>query len=106
MRRLPQEVRDAIARHGIRNGLLTSIAPTSTISLLAGNLSSGIEPIFAHEYERAVLMLDGELRHERVEDWAVRLWRETSGADAPLPPAFVDAQSLAPGDHLVMQVAA
>ncbi|MBM3559587.1 MAG: adenosylcobalamin-dependent ribonucleoside-diphosphate reductase, partial [Alphaproteobacteria bacterium] len=106
VRRLPQEVRDAIAANGIRNGLLTSIAPAGTISLLAGNLSSGIEPIYAFDYERALLMPDGERRRERVEDWAVRLWRETQGEDAPLPQFFVDAQSLAPGDHLVMQAAA
>src|SRR5689334_11630098 len=40
--RLPQTLRAKIAQHGVRNGLLTSIAPTGTISLLAGNVSSGI----------------------------------------------------------------
>src|SRR5216683_7086930 len=59
---LPEPIRDGIAKHGIRNGLLTSIAPTGTISLFAGNISSGIEPVFAHSYTRNVLMPDGTRR--------------------------------------------
>ena len=50
--------------HGIRNALLTSIAPTGTISLFAGNVSSGIEPIFSTSYERKILMPDGSRRSE------------------------------------------
>ena len=75
VRRLPEEVREAIAQHGIRNGLLTSIAPTGTISLLAGNVSSGIEPVFDFRYERRVLERDGSTRTETVEDYAHALYR-------------------------------
>ena len=57
--RLDPDIRDAISENGIRNGLLTSIAPTGTISLLAGNVSSGIEPIFSIRYERKILQADG-----------------------------------------------
>ena len=63
VQRLPEEVRQAIARHGMRNGLVTSIAPTGTISLLAGNVSSGIEPVFDFRYERRVLERDGTIAH-------------------------------------------
>jgi ribonucleoside-diphosphate reductase alpha chain len=104
-RRLPDDVRAAIARHGIRNGLLTSIAPTGTISLLAGNVSSGIEPVFDFRYERRVLERDGSARTERVEDYAHALYRHAFGASAPLTDAFVTAEELAPGAHLMMQAA-
>jgi ribonucleoside-diphosphate reductase alpha chain len=105
VRRLPEEVRAAIARHGIRNGLLTSIAPTGTISLLAGNVSSGIEPVFDFRYERRVLERDGSIRTEQVEDYAHALYRETFGPAAPLTEAFVTAEELSPGAHLRMQAA-
>src|SRR5690606_943994 len=65
IRRLPEDVRAAIGRHGIRNGLLTSIAPTGTISLLAGNVSSGIEPVYDFRYDRRVLERDGSIRTEQ-----------------------------------------
>jgi len=105
VQRLPATIREAIGRHGIRNALLTSIAPTGTISLFAGNVSSGIEPVFAHAYTRKVLQKDGTRTEEEVVDYAVAKWREANG-DADLPDWFVSAQTLAPMDHVAMQAEA
>jgi len=102
---LPQDIRDAIAAHGIRNALVTSIAPTGTISLFAGNVSSGIEPVFAYSYKRRVLQPDGTRTGENVEDHAYRAFRAQFG-DAALPDYFVNAQTLSPDDHLRVQAAA
>ncbi len=105
IRELEEDLRDGIARHGIRNALLTSIAPTGTISLFADNISSGLEPVFSFKYSRNILMPDGSRSQEEVSDHAFRLFHKLKGEDAPLPDSFVDAQTLAPGDHLVMQAA-
>ena len=105
MQMMDEDVRDAIATHGIRNALLTSIAPTGTISLYAGNVSSGIEPVFAYAYSRKVLQKDGTRTEEEVVDYAVQMWRDKFG-DAELPGYFVNAQTLAPEDHVKMQAAA
>jgi len=105
MQTMDKDVRAAIRKHGIRNALLTSIAPTGTISLYAGNVSSGIEPVFAYAYSRKVLQKDGSRTEEEVVDYAVQMWRDLKG-DAPLPDYFVNAQTLAPLDHVRMQAAA
>jgi ribonucleoside-diphosphate reductase alpha chain len=105
MMQMDDDVREAIRTHGIRNALLTSIAPTGTISLYAGNVSSGIEPVFAYAYTRKVLQKDGSRTEEEVVDFAVRLWRELKG-DTALPDYFVNAQTLPPLDHVRMQAAA
>ena len=102
---LDDDIKAAIAEHGIRNALLTSVAPTGTISLFADNVSSGLEPVFSFKYTRNVLMPDGERRSEDVTDYAYRLFQRLHGEDARLTDAFVDSQGLAPNDHLVMQAA-
>ncbi len=102
---LDADLREGIFRHGIRNSLLTSIAPTGTISLFADNVSSGLEPVFSFKYSRNILMPDGSRSQEEVTDYAYRLFRRLKGDNAPLPDSFVDAQGLSPGDHVVMQAA-
>ncbi|HXJ02296.1 MAG TPA: adenosylcobalamin-dependent ribonucleoside-diphosphate reductase [Micropepsaceae bacterium] len=103
---LPEPIREKIAKHGIRNGLVTSIAPTGTISLFADNISSGIEPVFAYSYTRNVLMPDGATREEKVSDYAYRRFRAAFGDDTQLPDYFVTAQELTPADHVAVQAAA
>lgn len=105
MIQMDEDVKQAAHKFGIRNALLTSIAPTGTISLYAGNVSSGIEPVFAYSYKRKVLQNDGSHVEEEVVDYAVQLWRDKFG-DAPLPDFFVSAQNLTPADHVKMQAAA
>lgn len=102
---LDEDVRAAIAAHGIRNALLTSVAPTGTISLLSDNVSSGVEPVFALAYTRKVLQRDGSRREEEVTDYALRLFRAKFGEGAPLPAHFVTAQELTPAEHVRMQAA-
>ena len=105
VRGLSDDTRSMIARHGIRNGCLTSIAPTGTISLLAGNVSSGIEPVYDYRYSRFVLDAQGERREVVVEDYAYARFRSIEGLDAPLPGAFVTACEIAPSAHIAMQAA-
>ena len=102
---LDPAIRAAIAANGIRNALLTSVAPTGTISIFADNVSSGLEPVFSFNYTRNVLMPDGTRREEEVSDHAYRLFRRLKGDGVPLPDYFVDTQALAPADHVVMQAA-
>ena len=104
VRALDEDVRNQIAAFGVRNALLTSIAPTGTISLLAENVSSGIEPVFAYAYKRKITKAGGERSEEAVEDYAYRLYRERMG-DGPLPDYFVNAQELTPDAHIAVQAA-
>ena len=108
MLRMDENLRETIREVGIRNSHLTSIAPTGTISLYAGNVSSGIEPIFAYGYTRKVLQPDGSKIEERVQDYAVAAWHGQGGGASfgELPDYFVTAQDLPPDAHLRMQAAA
>lgn len=70
---LPDDIRADIAQYGIRNSHLLSVAPTGTISLSADNVSSGIEPVFSHFYDRTIQTFDGPIV-ERVEDYGYRVF--------------------------------
>ena len=102
---LDSDIKSSIELNGLRNGLLTSVAPTGTISLLADNVSSGIEPVFSYKYTRKVLMPDGDKQEEEVSDYAYRLFYKLFDSQTPLPESFVDVQNLSPHHHISMQAA-
>ncbi len=102
---LPDDIRHGIAEHGIRNSHLTAIAPAGTISLLANNVSSGIEPVFAQEYDRRVLKVDGSYAKHRVRDYAFHKWLELDPGSREMPPCYVCAHELPPRAHLDMVAA-
>jgi ribonucleoside-diphosphate reductase alpha chain len=104
VQRLPAGLRDRIAAAGIRNSHLTVVAPAGTISLLAGNLSSGIEPIFEFDGRRRVLDRSGRAVEFPVTDHAVAAWRGIRHGES-LGSAFVTATGLEPEAHLAMQAA-
>jgi len=102
---LPEDIRAGIRSHGIRNSHLTAIAPTGTISLLANNVSSGIEPVFDFNYQRRVLELDGSYTEYDLHDYAHVLWSEMNPQATTLPEAFIDTRRLTPRAHIDMQAA-
>ncbi len=103
IRNLPDDIQRGIAEHGIRNSHLLAIAPTGTISLLAGNVSSGLEPIFAASYRRKILDDAGIPKDFLLTDYALELW--TAGAAKGPPNGFVTANELPVRAHLDMQAA-
>jgi len=105
IRGLPDDIRSGIAETGIRNSHLLAIAPTGTISLLAGNVSSGLEPIFAASYARDVLTGDGAPKAFTLTDYAIDLWRRTTGSTTGTPKGFVIAGELPVRAHVEMQAA-
>jgi ribonucleoside-diphosphate reductase alpha chain len=105
IRSLPEDIQSDIARYGIRNSHLIAIAPTGTISLLAGNVSSGLEPIFAGSYARKILEADGSPREFVLTDHALDIWRTSAGAHEGYPNGFVTAKDIPVRAHLEMQAA-
>jgi len=102
--RLPAELRDDIDRNGIRNSHLLAISPAGSLSLLANNVSSGIEPVFRAVHRRLERSPQAQEVAFEVVDRAVQLWREQRGAE-PLPVAFVDALEVDAEAQLAMQAA-
>lgn len=104
--RLPKKIRDRIAKHGIRNSHLLSIAPTGTISLaFADNASNGIEPPFSWFYTRKKRMADDSTQEYLVEDHAYRVFRMKGGDVKALPDYFVSALDMSALDHMQMVAA-
>ena len=106
VQRLPEDIREGIRAHGIRNSHLLSIAPTGTISLAFGrNVTGGIEPAFAWEYTRKTRDKAGAAIEYPIQDYGYRLYLSMGGDKDQLPGYFASAQTLSPSDHLRMQAA-
>ena len=104
--RLPNDVKNEIRNHGLRNSHLLSIAPTGTISLaFADNASNGIEPPFSWTYNRKKRMPDGTLKEYAVEDYAWRLYKHQGGDVSKLPDYFVTALEISAKAHADMVAA-
>jgi len=104
-RRLPETLRKAIAQRGIRNSHLIAVAPTGTISLLANNVSGGIEPIFSLTAERAIKGMDGLVQRVELSDFAYRAWQVA--AERPSrQPRFRTAMQINPAEHIAIQAGA
>ncbi len=104
--RLPDQIKNRVREHGIRNSHLLSIAPTGTISLaFADNASNGIEPAFSWFYTRKKRMPDGTSKDYQVEDHAWRVFKQLGGDVSKLPPAFVSALEISAIDHMKMVAA-
>ena len=104
--RLPDDIKKAIRKHGIRNSHLLSIAPTGTVSLaFADNASNGIEPAFSWTYTRKKREADGSRSEYQVQDHAWRVWQELGGDPAQLPEGFVNALEMKAADHIGMMQA-
>lgn len=104
--RLPNDIKDQIRKHGLRNSHLLSIAPTGTISLaFADNASNGIEPPFSWTYTRKKRMADGTHKEYGVEDYAWRLYKHQGGDVSKLPDYFVTALEISAQAHEQMVAA-
>ncbi|MGE5452770.1 MAG: adenosylcobalamin-dependent ribonucleoside-diphosphate reductase [Acidobacteriota bacterium] len=102
-KRLPEDIRHDIAKHGLRNSHLLSIAPTGTITLaFADNASNGIEPAFSWSYNRKKRLAEGGHRLYEVADHAWRLYRHMGFDMDKLPASFVTALDMSALDHMKM----
>lgn len=100
--RLPAPLQEGIRTFGVRNSHLLAIAPTGTISLLAGNVSSGIEPVYDFEVRRRMLDRRGTRHRFQIEDYAHALWNALY-AERPVPDYFVRSRDVSPKEQLLMQ---
>jgi ribonucleoside-diphosphate reductase alpha chain len=94
-------LRHAIEKAGIRNSHHNTVAPTGTTSLLANNISNGIEPIFNAEYNRHVRMEHDQTKLFHVRDYAYVEWRKQNPES--MPPAWIEAHAVSPLAHLEVQ---
>ncbi len=99
---LPGALRDELARHGIRNSHLLAVAPAGSISLLANNVSPGMEPIPALRQRRQVRVAGGDPLVFDVED---RAWSQFRARGAGATGTFVEAREVSPEAQVELQAA-
>lgn len=103
---LDADTKKLINKYGIRNGTLNSIPPTGTTSLYAGNISSGIEPIYSLESSRKILLPNGESIIVNLRDYAYSEYKNNYKSKKTLPKYFSTSESISPKAHIMIQSAA
>ena len=103
---LPRHLQDAIAQHGLRNSHLLAVGDADPVSLLAHQVSSGIDPIFSLQAMRRVRGADGQWLTFPTENAAWHQYRQLHGAQAPVPDAFVVAHDVSAQSQLRMAATA
>jgi ribonucleoside-diphosphate reductase alpha chain len=99
IKKLPEEIKKKIAKQGIRNAVLLTIAPTGTTGLLSG-ASSGIEPVYEFAFTRKDRLGEHQMYHPLYEDW-----KKAHPSDSK-PDYFVSANDLTPQEHVKVQAVA
>ena len=98
MKRMTKKIKDLVSEHGIRNCALLTQAPTGTVSILSGNCSAGIEPMFAPAYERRYFEFD-ERKTELVFHPLFKQFMDTNRDISH----FVGSHDLSVRDHMEVQ---
>ncbi len=99
IKKLPEEIRAKIAKQGIRNAVLLTVAPTGTTSLISG-VSSGIEPVYEFEFVRNDRLGQHLMYHPLYEEW------KKANPGKSKPDYFVSANDLTPEEHVKVQAIA
>lgn len=97
IKKLPQRVRELIAKNGIRNAVLLTQAPTGTTSLVSG-VSSGIEPVYDFAMVRRDRTGEHVIYHPLYEEW-----KNANPDSEKAPEWFVSANDLTPEEHVAVQ---
>ena len=99
LKKLPEEIRQKIAKQGIRNAVLLTIAPTGTTALISG-VSSGVEPVYEFEFIRRDRLGEHRMYHPLYEEF------KKQNPEAAKPDYFVSANDLTPEEHVKVQAVA
>ncbi|OIN90417.1 ribonucleoside-diphosphate reductase, adenosylcobalamin-dependent [Candidatus Collierbacteria bacterium CG1_02_44_10] len=99
---LPKDIRETVAKQGVRNSILLMQAPTGSTSLMA-NTTSGIEPVFEYEFLRKDRLGEHIMRHHLYEQWYKKHEKEIKDGKVKRPEWFVSAQDLTPEEHVGVQ---
>ena len=100
MKKMPESIRQAILKYGIRNSHLLTVAPTGSTGTMAG-VSTGLEPYFSFSYFRSGRL--GKFIEVNAEIVSEYLEKNPETAADNLPPFFVSAMELSPEAHVSVQ---
>lgn len=99
---LPEKIKERISKHGIRNSVLLTQAPTGSTSLLTG-VSSGIEPVFEFVFIRHDRLGEHKIYHPLYEEWIKKTKNLKNSNLIKKPDYFVSASELTPEEHVRVQ---